>query len=496
VVMETSEGIQGLGLRHYLEVLKRRRWIVVFVLAISFVTALGVSLSLPAEYKAETKIVVGQGNSLFPPEASSAIQPFSATMGDLVSSNIVAQTVIRNLGLNESPGQLLKKTSVSINPETAVIKVSVVDHAQERARLIAQEIGIAFSALVKDRFGKAIPSAPGQAAQPPLTATIWDPAHVDPNKVSPRPVRNVAIAAVLGLLLGLVAAFLQDHFDRRLHTRENVERAFGLPVIAQIPFDHGRSSSGDRLVDWRGFGEAAEAYLGLRANLQYLVLGRPLRTILVTSASPEQGSTTVTANLGVAIARAGESILLVEADLRRPELSSTFAVDGSGPGLSSVLIGAIDLDDAIVEVALPPSGNGPEPSNGSLSLLPSGPVPPNPAELLSSEQMTDTLIQLSGRYDYVLVDSPPILSVADGIEIARAVDAVVLVARRNQATTDEGSELRSLADRLRIQFVGVIFNGAPGVGIYGGDSRIESWRTSAKASGRAWASAAARWPKR
>jgi capsular exopolysaccharide synthesis family protein len=280
-------------------------------------------------------------------------------------------------------------------------------------------------------------------------------------------VRNVAIAAVLGLILGLLAAFLREYFDRGLRSREKVEQAFGLPVIGQVPFEQRRRKRNQRAVVWDGFGEIAESYRALRANLQYLAVKRPLRTILVTSASPAQGKTTVTANLALAIARSGASTIALEGDLRRPRLDEAFGVPNDGPGLTSVLVGSAEFDMAVQEVPLPVGRDGSSREVGRLSLLPSGPLPPNPSELLSSMQMRKLLDRLGVSYDYVLIDSPPLLLVADALELARMVDGVVLVVRNNHATTDEARELRALVERLDIHLVGAVFSDIAPLGSYG-----------------------------
>lgn len=452
----------SLGLRHYLDVVRRRKWIVLPIVVAAIAAALSISLAMDPVYQAKTKMVVGQGNSLFQPGQANAVQPFTATMGDLVKSNVVAAGVIRRLGLTMTPEDLLNKMDVSINPQTAVVKIAVRDHEKARAVAIAQNVGDVFSRLVEQRFGtEPITTTAGSPPQLPLTATIFDPAHVDPDPVSPKPLRNTVLAGVLGIILGLLAAFLREHFDRDLRTREAVEESFGAPVIGQIPSL--REKRAHSVLDEHSFGAVDEAFRGLRANLQYLAVRRPLRTILVTSASPHQGKTTVTANLAVVLARSGSSTVAVEADLRRPRLSELFERANEGAGLTGVLVGASDLDDAIVDLSYADAASarsGTEP--GRLSFLPSGPLPPNPTELLSSAPMTKVLDRLAVLYDDVVIDSPPILLVADALELARVVDGVIMVVRRNETTTDEAREVRALVDRLGINLIGVVFTDAKG----------------------------------
>jgi tyrosine-protein kinase len=460
----TSELEPTGGLRQYLDVLRRRKWIALGVLVVAIGSAAVFTALQPTKYKSTSKIVIGQGSSLPQLQFGNTLQPFVATMGDLIESHVVAQRVVRNLGLSLSPESLLSKTSVSINPETAVLKLSVTDRSKERARLLNAEIGRVFAETVTAQFGQGAPSTRGATAQAPLTARVFDPAHVLPRKVQPRPVRNLALAGLLGGILALLSAFLREHFDRRLRTREDVERSFGLPVIGQVPFRRlGRREQ--RRVVWERFGEIAESYRGLRANLQYLAVRRPVRTILVTSAAPQQGKTTVTANLAVAIARSGANTMIVEGDLRRPGLTEAFGLEPRAVGLTSVLVGVAESDLGIRELALPgESGAG---ELGRVSLLPSGPLPPNPSELLSSVQMSELLDGLAAENDYVLVDSPPLLLVSDALELARLVDGVILVVRRNRARTDEAKELRSLLERLEINLLGVVFTDIVPLGSYG-----------------------------
>jgi capsular exopolysaccharide synthesis family protein len=453
----------GGGLRSYLDVVRRRKWLVLTVTAVAVALAVLASVLQHATYRGEEKIVIGQGPGLFQVQNGNAIQPFTATMSDLMHSNVLASTVIGNLKLDTTPEDLLKHLSTSINPQTAVILVHYDDSDKKRAVSTLQEIGLVFAQLVKDKFGQTQPAAPGATPQPPITATVFDPAHLLPGKVSPKPVRNVVIALILGAVLGLLGAFLREHFDRALRTRDAVERAFGMPVIGQVPFERGRGKD-ERRVVWSGFGEIAEAYRTLRTNLQYLSVQRPLRTILITSPSPEQGKTTVTANLAVSIARSGASTIVVEADLRRPRLDDAFGAGGAPLGVTSVLVGATELDDAAREILPPPDERGSPMAR--LALLASGPLPPNPSELLSSAQMQQLLDRLSATYDYVLIDSPPLLLVSDALEVARHVDGVVLVVRRD-SSTEEAKDFRALVDRLGVHLLGVVMTDVEPVASYG-----------------------------
>jgi capsular exopolysaccharide synthesis family protein len=439
----------GIGLRHYLDVLRRRKLTVLLMIALAVGAAALLTLREQSEYKAETTVVVGQGNGLFNPQNAAAIQPFTATMKELLRSTIVAQGVIDDLHLNLTTSQLLNKISVSFDPESALLDVSVVDHVPTQARAVADHVASRFTSLVRERFPNGVPTASGS---PPVRAFVWDPAHVVPGRVSPKPTQNLLIAGALGLVLGLLAAFLRDHFDRSLRTRDEIERAFAAPVIGQIPRLRKGAAERPRML-WDENGEFAEAFRGLRANLEYLGVRRPLRSVLVTSAIPNQGKTTVSANLATAVAESGASVALIEADLRRPALSAAFGLAPRTPGLTSVLIGSKQLGAAATEIELPPLQGAPD---RAISLLPSGPLPPNPSELVASARMSKLMEGMTDLFDMVILDTPPILPVADTLALAKLVDGVIVVVKSSAATRDDAREVKALVERLELPLVGIV----------------------------------------
>jgi tyrosine-protein kinase len=452
----------GIGLRQYLDVLRRRKWIVLVMVALAVGASSLLTLREQSTYKAETTIVVGQGPGLIQLQNANGIQAFSATMKELVKSTELARGVISDLKLDITPSQLLSKVSVSFNPDSAALDVSVLDHVPSLAKKIAARIGIRFTALVADRLAKGVANSP---TSPPVRAVVWDSAHVVPGRVSPTPTKNLIIAAALGLVLGLLAAFLRDHFDRSLRTADEIEKAFGVPVIAQIPSIRKGSKERPRML-WDENGEFAESFRGLRANLQYLAVQRPLKTILVTSPAANQGKTTVCANLATALAQSGASVVLLEADLRRPALSAAFGLEPGRPGLTSVLVGNAQLGRATCTVQLPDHhGAGTQPR--TVTVLPSGPLPPNPSELVASPRMRRLVDGLGELFDTVVLDTPPILPVADTLGLAKLVDGVIVVVRAQSATRDDAHEVRTLVDRLEIPLVGIVVSDTPVRASYG-----------------------------
>lgn len=192
---------------------------------------------------------------------------------------------------------------------------------------------------------------------------------------------------------------------------------------------------------------ASEAFRVLRTNLQFMSLDRPLRSIMVTSATPGEGKTTTAANLAVAFAQTGGSVCLVDADLRRPMIAKIFGVD-NWSGLTTALVGQTDLDLTLKLCAVP-----------GLSLLTSGPVPPNPAELVGSQKMSRLIAALTERFEMVIIDTPPILAVTDAAVLAPKADGVVMVVRSGKVDHRQVNRAKEALVAVKANLLGVVLDG-------------------------------------
>jgi non-specific protein-tyrosine kinase len=325
--------------------------------------------------------------------------------------------------------------------------------AQERAALASRRLTYVgqvdqlqlASELTRDGGGAQIVSA---AAAP------RDP-------VSPQPRRDAVVALLLGLVAGLGLAFLREHFDDRVRSKEDLDRASGgSTVLALVPL----------FATWKHRGEpvvasiaapsspASEAYRTLRTSLQFIGLERPTRVVQVTSAGSGDGKTTTLANLAVVLARAGKRVAMIDCDLRRPRLHSFFGVDNR-VGFTAVLLREAQLADAIRRIDGMPN----------LVLLPSGPPPPNPSELLSARRTGEILRAIAAECDYVLVDSPPVLAVTDALVLSGMADATVVVVSAHETARGALGRTFELLAQVEAPVVGVVLNGVdPGEGYYGG----------------------------
>jgi polysaccharide biosynthesis transport protein len=294
------------------------------------------------------------------------------------------------------------------------------------------------------------------------SAQLVTPASTPQEPFEPTPIRNAVLAVVLGLLLGIGLAFLLDYLDDSVKSKEDFERAVpGLGMLALIPLvSDWKSKEQSRVVSLEGpTSPAAEAYRILRTSIQFLGIDRQVRVIQVTSGSAQEGKTTTLANLAVAFANSGLRTVAVCCDLRRPRLHAFFDMD-NGVGFTSVLLGNVALSKALQPV----------PGLDRLLVLASGPLPPNPAELLASSRTADLFRSLAGQADIVLIDSPPVLPVTDSIVLSQRVDATVLVSSARTTTRKAVARAAEMLHQVNAPLVGAVLNGVSEDTAYGGYS--------------------------
>ncbi|MGE5690741.1 MAG: Wzz/FepE/Etk N-terminal domain-containing protein [Pseudomonadota bacterium] len=444
------------SLAHFLAVVRRHVWLIVLVALLAPAAAAAVSSLQETVYRASMKVVVGQGGGVFQAQFGSAVDPFATTMRNLLASDVVASDVIDRKNLDLTPEDLLKDLKVTAKPQSSVLEVSYDSPNAEEAVSTLDEVGRVFTDLVDEKLGGSALGTGADGTRTPITATVFDPAHLQPDPVSPRWVRNVVVAALIGLVLGLVFAFARESVDNRLRSRKQAEEWFEAPVIGVLPKGvRGHPPAGLKSSSARSTDAAdIDALHLLRANLEFAAEGSAARTILVTSGVPEEGKSTLVANLGVALALAGKSVYCVEADLRQPKLDSYLGASDSAIGLADVLDGRVALHDALREVPLDvpvlrmvgagPGGPPPAPEKaaGRLTVLPSGFLPRDPATLLTPDSVTELTATLAEDADYVIIDAPPLLAVADAFPFVLTSDLVIVVARQGKTTHTNAEAVR------------------------------------------------------
>lgn len=299
-------------------------------------------------------------------------------------------------------------------------------------------------------------------------AQLYQPATVPSAPSSPRPVRDVLIGIFVGILLGIALALVVERFDRKVRSPEEFEDIFQRPLLGSV--QKSRSIAAQRRTPHSAPGVAEmEAFRTLRANLRYLNVDRAIRSVVVTSAVPGEGKSMLCWNLGAVSAAAGQRVLLIEADMRRPVFGELVGNTVGRRGLSDLLAGQATFDEVVQRVPGDITRVSDADHDGpTMSLVAAGPVPPNPADLLESARMVEVLHEALEEYDFVLVDTPPTSVVADALHLFPHVDGVIVVTRLGATPRDRARSLATQLARLAAPVLGIVVNGAPGSKRYGG----------------------------
>ena len=433
-----------MDLRDYLRVL-RTSWALLLVgLVLGTGAALGVTSLLTPRYTVSTQLFVSttgtddlttalQGNYLAEGKVASYAQ--------LLRSKQLATDVLDDTGLDLSTQQLIDRIGVEILADTTILDVTVTDTSPRRALTIAQSIDREFQALVRDL------ETPEGEQESPVRITVIATPELPEAPSFPAREANMVLGAVLGLLLAAFVAVVRDRLDTTVKDDDTAQRLAGAPVVGHLPVSE--ELGGTRPPQPHGMSPAAEAVRHVRTNLAFVDVDHPPRTILVSSSVPGEGKTTLAVNLAVALAEAGNSVALLEADLRRPRVTRYLGLVG-GVGVTNVLTGAASLDEVTQPVG-----------DGRLEVLAAGPLPPNPSELLASEAMAALVRELADRHDMVIIDAPPLLPVADASALTGLVDGVLLCARWGVVETTELERSGALLHRLDARLLGLVMTQVP-----------------------------------
>jgi tyrosine-protein kinase len=471
--------------RAYLHVLHRRKWWVASIALFGCAASLGPALTTHKEYSATAQLLVQP--SVTAAIAGSAPQPVTqtdvATELQLVTSAPVVQAVRGELGsapavsaaqvgqtnviaitaMSQVPAQsarianLYAKAFVQYRQQVATSSLAsaeeqlktqisaVGNQITSLGRNLASESASALvnqEAVLKEQLAQMEVSGATDTGEVELVTPALTP--VSPS--SPKPAQDALLGLAAGFALGLGLAFLRDSLDDRLVSREMAERAGGAPVVAMTPLvPSGRRPVLTVATVAEPSSPAAEAYRSLRTSLQFARPERQLRVILVTSPAVGDGKTSTLANLGVVFAEAGERVLLVSGDLRRPRLGEFFGL-GEQVGLTSVLLGEHTMEEVLTPV----------PGIDRLTLLPVGPIPPNPAELLNGSGMRDIFTRLREQFDLVLVDSPPVLPVTDAAILSQHADATLMLAAAGQTRRGDLHRAVEKLDQVGATILGTV----------------------------------------
>ena len=427
-------------LRDYLRIL-RKGWPIALACVLAGLAA-GTALTVTTKkvYQADVQVFVATSAGATASELSAGntftsdrVQSYTS----IANSPDVTGPVISKLRLALTDPQLSKKISADAPQNKVLVNLHVVDHQPQLAATLANALAAQFIKVVEQTEQQ------DNKGKPVVKLTVIHPATVPESPIKPRRTINVGLGLVLGLLLGIGIVVLRDTLDNTVKGPDDFE-AFGVPVLGYVPFDKRTTAAPVAFRD-DPHSIRSEAYRQLRTNLQFVEVDNPPKVIAVTSAMPGEGKSTTALNLAVALAEADFRVCLVEADLRRPTLAVALGLVAD-VGFTTVLIGRAPVA-SVLQTAGP-----------NMTVLTSGRVPPNPSELLISAHARSVIATIAEGVDFVVIDTPPLLPVADGAEIATIADATVIVSRAGKTTRDQVERSVGALAKVGKRPVGVILN--------------------------------------
>ncbi len=360
----------------------------------------------------------------------------------LTTTQSVLQPVIENLGLNASVAQLKGKISVTNPTNTAFVNISATDGNPAQAAAIANAVAKSLSSVVENGLYTS-------GAHSTIKLSIVQPAMSPSSPSSPKWKLNILIGIVGGLVLGVLVALLKDVLSKRIQDGDEISEYIDAPIIGRIPEEELLNDTKPMVVNEPG-SPVAEDFRRIRTNLTFMapIEDTNCRLIVVTSTGASEGKTTTSVNIAAALAENGAKVLLIDADLRHPSVANKLDIDGSA-GLTHVLSGQASVKDVVQRYWKP-----------NLHVMPAGPKPPNASTLLNSPIMVELLNNAIARYDYVLIDTAPMVVANDAVIFVRRGGSLIMVCRRDQTLKRDLREISEELATLDLPVNGAIFTSA------------------------------------
>lgn len=464
---------------------RRRLWIIAVCMTVGGAGAFFLSRAEQKRYTTTASLVFTGSSAAQQASGVAATAPIDPTgqrntnLALVQLARAVPQAVASQLRFGISAGDVRRAVSVSASGQSNIVSITATWTSPALAQKMANNFASAFISeqrdkdratvqqginLVREQYDALSPTQRGTPQGQSLldhleslqilralqsSVSLASAAARPTQPSSPKTPRNTVIGALLGLLIGIVAAFTVDRLDRRLREPSAIEESFGRPLLGVIPHGRGRRPGDPRLT---------ESFRMLRAHLRYFNVDRDLKVLLVVSGQAGEGKTTVAAGIAATGAAMGARTLVVEADLRKPTMNEAFEL-APHVGLSETLVSAVSAERAVQ-----PGASEVEHDGRTVDVLVAGQIPPNPTELLESFAMQDLLMWARANYDFVVIDTPPLSLVADAIPLFELVDGVIAVCRLDTTTRDETETLSRRLTALDAPVLGVVVN----------DSRLRS----------------------
>lgn len=419
----------------------RRSWLVIVIIMLcGAAIGFGVARGMSPQYRATTNIFVSAQQGDTPNEllqGSTYTQNLMQSYAQLAKLPSVLGPIIDDLNLKTSTKSLADSITVNTPLNTVIIEVSVSNGSPQKAARIANAVTDALA----QQAGELSPRLAN--GKPAIVMQQIGQAQPPENPYAPNTRFFVATGAIAGLIIGMIFALARQMFGTKIRSEADLERETELPILGTVPAARGKALDPLPMCS-NSHGETAEAFRRIAANLEFIHDDSANKSVMVSSPVTGEGKSSVAINLALALAESFSRVLLVDADLRRPMLAEYCRIE-SAHDLTGVLRGNTQMDDAVV-------------SWGAIDVLPAGQAPPNPQQLVSSEAMTDLVRASTQQYDVIILDSAPILSVADSLALSRMVDGVLIVAQPNLTRrTHLASAIRSV-EAVGASISGVVLN--------------------------------------
>lgn len=493
-------------LKDYLIPLRKWWWLIVAATVVATASSFLATRQQPFIYTARATLMVGRAIQSTNPQdyEITASQQLGQTYANLAGRRTIKEAVQAALGLTRLPGytakmvpnaQLLEIQVIDTDPQRAAAVANEVANQliqqtpaeerdlQQRRQYLSQELkdsetvmndtkaeiqklrtdmGNMFSARqIADTQGqiaaleqklasyRADYLASLQLVQGGVnTLQVVEPAEAPTAPSGPNKSATILLAAVIGLVLALAAAYLLEYLDDTLKSPDDVRKATALTTLGAVPVVKGLEANAPMQVE--GQSAAAEAYRVLRTNLQFVGVGKPLRTLMITSPEPSEGKSTTAGNLAAALAHAGKQVILVDADLHRPLQHRIFALPNNQGLTTALLDGDAGLANLLQATTIP-----------GLSVLTTGPLPPNPAELLGSGRMHELIDTLAARCDMLIFDTPPVMALSDAAVLGSQVDGVLMVFSAGATRREMAHRAVAALQQANARVVGALLNRVP-----------------------------------
>lgn len=440
--MMTAEPVD-IDLLDYIRIIAKRKVLIIAATLVCLIIAIVATRQITPVYEASAELLVSQGQMVVDQpsgygDAYQAVimsEKLANTFSKMLTGRTVVERAIKELKLSATPADLADKISAEPVKDTQLIKITVKDTNPRQAKQLANTLGEVFS-----KMEKKLETSPSKSA---TDIRLVEPAVQPTSPVQPKPALNAIIAVLIGLIASIGLAFLIERLDVSVKSTEDIEKLTGVTSLGQIPFTNVKNI----VVDSDPHSLVSEAYRSVRTNIQYLNFDQSAKVILVTSPGAKEGKTTLSTNLATVLAQGGNKVLAIDCDLRRPMVHQMFDLSND-VGLANILIGKSDITLAMQQ----------GPVEG-LGIITSGPVPPNPADLLGSERMENLLNNAREIFDFIILDSPPNLAVTDAAVLASQIDGVLLASIFGRTNKHALATAKTELEKINARTLGFVING-------------------------------------